>query len=165
MIRVAEDARPDDVPTPQKRRWQIVGYAVGVLLFALAIGAVITQREVFSEAMSNVGGAPVWLISLVFILPLLNWLVVSVSLWMLTNAYGRVGLWEMTALIANAWLLNYLPLRPGMAGRITYHKLVNRIRVRDSAKVVLQATAMTGISIVLLSAMALTATATACPTC
>lgn len=150
-----DDARPDDVASSRKRRWQIVGYVVGLFLFVLAIGAVITQREVFADAMSNVRGAPIWLVSLIFILPLLNWLVVSVSLWMLTNAYGRVGLWEMTALIANAWLLNYLPMRPGMAGRITYHKLVNDIRVRDSAKVVLQATMMTGISIVLLGAIAL----------
>lgn len=151
---MTEVDRPD-VPADRKRRWQIVGYAIGLLLFMLAIFAVVTQGDVFVDAMSNIGDAPFWLISLAFILPLLNWLVVSLSLWTLTSAYGRVGLWEMTALLANAWLLNYLPLRPGMAGRITYHKLVNRIRVRDSAKVVLQATAMTGISLVILGAIAL----------
>lgn len=144
-----------DAPSVSKRRWQIIGYAFGLLLFGLAVFAVISQRDVFTEAMSNVRGAPWWLIALAFILPLLNWLVVSVAMWILTNAYGRVGLWEMTALIANAWLLNYLPLRPGMAGRIAYHKLVNGIRVRDSAKVVIQATTMTGISIVLMGAIAL----------
>jgi len=139
----------------RKRRWQIAGYALGVVLFVAAIFAVVTQGDTLAGALSNIRGAPVWLIALAFVLPALNWLVVSVSLWVLMRAYGRIGLGEMTALIANAWLLNYFPMRPGMAGRITYHKLINRIRVRDSAKAVLQATAMTGISIVVLGAMAI----------
>jgi uncharacterized membrane protein YbhN (UPF0104 family) len=147
------------VPAPETRlridrRWQIIGYAIGLALFVAAIVAVATQHGVFLGAIDSIRDAPAWLIAGAIVLPLLNWLVVSVSLWLLTRAYGHVGLGEMTALIANAWLLNYLPLRPGMAGRVTYHRLVNKIRVRDSAKVIAQATAMTGISIVVLGAMA-----------
>jgi hypothetical protein len=40
-----------------------------------------------------------------------------------------------------------------MAGRVTYHKLVNKIRVRHSAAVIMQATAMTGISIAILGVL------------
>jgi hypothetical protein len=136
------------------RRWQIAGYAVGVLLFGAAIGAVVVHRDVLVDAVASVRGAPAWLVLLALALPLANWLVVSVSLWVLTRAYGRVGLGEMTALIANAWMLNYLPMRPGMLGRVTYHKVVNGIRVRDSARVIVYATALSATSNVVLGAIA-----------
>ena len=152
-------AAPDETASPDAgrvdRRWQIAGYAVGLLLFAGAIGAVVLHRDVLLGAVHSVRGASAWLIALAVALPLANWLIVSVSIWVLTRAYGRVGLGEMTALIANAWMLNYLPMRPGMLGRVTYHKVVNDIRVRDSARVIVYATALSGVSIVTLGSFAL----------
>lgn len=154
------DADPHDAVQRArvKRRWQVAGYVVGLVLFGAAIFAVVRQHDVLLGAVQSVRGASPWLIAFAIVLPALNWLVVSISLWVLTNAYGRVGFGEMLALIANAWMLNYLPMRPGMAGRVTYHKLINQIRVRDSAKVIMQATIMTGISLVMLGALALSLT-------
>ncbi|MHC4107421.1 MAG: hypothetical protein ACYSTY_04965 [Planctomycetota bacterium] len=42
-------------------------------------------------------------------------------------------------MIASATLLNFLPLRPGLFGRIAYHHAVNGIAVVDSGKTVVQA--------------------------
>jgi len=57
----------------------------------------------------------------------------SLSFWLLTSRYGRVGKREMFELIGSAWLLNYLPLWPGMFGRLAYHKKINRISLQSSA--------------------------------
>ena len=63
----------------------------------------------------------------------------SFVLRLLLSRYGRVGVIEMHALIAAASLLNFLPMRPGLFGRIAYHKAVNGIRAMDTAKTVIQA--------------------------
>lgn len=55
----------------------------------------------------------------------------------LMSRYGKVGLIEMQALIASTALLNYLPMRPGLLGRVAYHKVINNIKVADSTKVVI----------------------------
>ena len=60
----------------------------------------------------------------------------------LMSRYGKVRLIEMQALIAAATLLNFLPLRPGLFGRIAYHKTVNEIRPVDTAKTIGQAIAL-----------------------
>jgi uncharacterized membrane protein YbhN (UPF0104 family) len=38
----------------------------------------------------------------------------------------------MFVLVGSAWLFNYMPMRPGLLGRIGYHKAINQIRLRDS---------------------------------
>jgi len=53
--------------------------------------------------------------------------------------YGCVGRVEMQAVVAAATLVNYLPLRPGLFARVAYHRAVNDIRARDTAKTVVQA--------------------------
>ncbi len=60
----------------------------------------------------------------------------------LMSRYGKVRLIEMQALIAAATLLNFLPLRPGLFGRIAYHKTINDIPPVDTAKTIGQAIAL-----------------------
>jgi hypothetical protein len=62
---------------------------------------------------------------------------------LLMSRHGQVGRLEMQALIAAASLLNYLPLRPGLFGRIAWHKTVDDIPVRASIGVTLQALVLT----------------------
>src|SRR4029453_11464408 len=58
---------------------------------------------------------------------------------LLMSRYGKVGLLEMQALIASATLLNFVPMRPGLFGRIAYHRMYNQIAVTHSATVIVQA--------------------------
>ena len=44
-----------------------------------------------------------------------------------------------------AWLLNYLPMRPGMVGRIAYHKAVNGIAIRHTGQTLIEGTVITAI--------------------
>jgi len=119
-------------------------YAVGLALVALAlIWMGVRHRGEFVEALGRASEAPPILIASLFVLPALNWLAVSMSFWILTVRFGRVDGTEMGALIGSAWLLNYLPLRPGLIGRIAYHKKVNQIRVRDSVRVLIESVSLT----------------------
>ena len=77
---------------------------------------------------------------------MLNWLSISTSIWILLSRFGKVGLGEMLALIGMAWLLNYLPMRPGMVGRVAYHKAVNKISVKQSGQALAEGVAITGVA-------------------
>jgi len=112
---------------------RLAGSAVGVALFGAALWIVWSNREQFTEALEHTKHQPWVLVALVILLPAANWLLVALSFWVLMRRHGRLGAWEMCALIANAWLLNYLPLRPGMVSRLTWHKVVNGISVKHSA--------------------------------
>lgn len=124
------------------RRARLMGTVVGLLLVGGAVFAVFTRRDALSGGVSALGAAPVWAIALGAALPILSVLLASVTFWILTTRYGRVGRGEMFALIGSAWLLNYLPMWPGMIGRLTYHKAVNGIPVRDAAKAIIWANAL-----------------------
>lgn len=141
-------------PISSNRLRRAVGFVIGLLLFAAAIVAVLTSRAALANALDSLEHPNPWLAALAIVLPFLNWHLISISFWVLTRRYGRVGLGEMHALIGSAWLLNYLPLRPGMFGRIAYHKRVNHIRVKDSVRVLATSVSLTIASNTLICAIA-----------
>lgn len=69
---------------------------------------------------------------------------------------GRVGWLEMQALIASSTLLNFLPLRPGLFGRVAYHKTYNNIPVARSMRAIVEAVALsvTGTVLLILAVLA-----------
>lgn len=149
--RAATPREPAIQAGPANNRWTArIGTAVGILLLAAAVWVLATHRANLTEALSSLADASPLLIGAAALLPLLNWLLVALSFWVLMGRYGRVGLGEMSALVGAAWLLNYLPLRPGLAGRLAYHKLVNRVPIRDAAKVTIVGIASTAASVGLL---------------
>lgn len=112
-----------------------IGFVIGVALLGAALWAVASQRGLLGDAGDSVRSRPPWLLAAALALPLVNWLLISLSFCVLTGRYRRIGLGEMGALIGSAWLLNYLPMRPGLVGRVAYHKAVHGIAIRDSARV------------------------------
>jgi len=127
------DDDPSSESNGSKRRRPVFRFIVGFALLAAAVAwIVIGQRDAVGRAIEHAAASHWSLILLGLLLPLVNWSTVSASFQVLSGRVGRVGMGEMHALIASAWLLNYLPMRPGMAGRIAYHKLVNGITVRDA---------------------------------
>ncbi|MFN0131013.1 MAG: hypothetical protein ACKVW3_00520 [Phycisphaerales bacterium] len=113
---------------------RVAGFVIGTALLLAAGWAVWRGGGSIRVAWAAASSRPA-LIPLAIMLPLANWVVVSLSFWVLMRRHGRVGAGEMTLLIGAAWLLNYLPLRAGMVGRVAYHKAVNRIAVGDSVRV------------------------------
>src|SRR6185369_17669967 len=100
-------------------RWtRIVGFALGIVLLATAFWVLFQHREDLSRCWQAAYAAPAWLVHATLLLPLVNWLLTSLIFWALTRRVGRVGYREMCMLIGSAWLLNMLPLKPGLFGRI-----------------------------------------------
>lgn len=126
-------------------RWVI--RLLGLALLAAAAVTIMRSQTAVSEAWAALRTAPQWLLVVLFLLPLVNIAAVSESFRLMTTTSGRVGHIEMAALITSAWLFNQLPLRPGLVGRIAYHRLVNGIPVKDAVLVTLQVLACAALSL------------------
>ncbi len=114
---------------------------MGVVLLGAAVWAAWGQREAVLQGLRSAAGARWWLIALMLGLPVLNW-VLSSALFMLLMQPGQrvarrpVRFVEMLWLIGASWLLNYLPMAPGLLGRVAYHRRVHGIPVRQSVQAV-----------------------------
>ncbi|MBX3388955.1 MAG: hypothetical protein KF691_05820 [Phycisphaeraceae bacterium] len=124
-------------PTKRRVALRLLLFAIGACLFGVAIAAALRGNAAGLRAFARAAERPVEL-ALLVLLPLVCLTLASLSFWVLTLRFGRVTCVEMLALLGGAWLLNYLPLKPGVAGRVAYHKSVNRIDVRWSLVVVVQ---------------------------
>lgn len=145
-----------DEPEPSSihlRRW--ISAIVGLALLLAALWVVFSSRGAVDSAFDHALHARPGLIVLALALPACNYALITVSFWTLNNVYAPVRLKEMGALIASAWLLNYLPMRPGMIARIAYHKKRHGITIRQSMWVYAISTGLTGLSILLSLAIAL----------
>lgn len=117
-------------------RRNIIGFAIGMVLLAAAAWVALTHEAALSDACRQAVQAPLWLVALALGLPALNWVLTSLVFLVLNGRYARVPPGEIHALIGAAWLLNYLPMRPGMFGRIAWHRTYHGITVTQSAKVI-----------------------------
>jgi hypothetical protein len=144
-------------PAPERRRkrFLLAAQLIGLVLLALALYFAFSQRDVLSRALDSLRAAPAWQIALVIALPLVHWTLMAQLFCTLTNQYGHVRLGEMHVLMGSAWLLNLLPMRPGLLSRVAYAKLVNHVQVRDSVKItifsVVTQGAATGVVVLILA--------------
>jgi hypothetical protein len=118
----------------QRRRLaRIFGSLVGLALIGLATWVVLRDRATIEAAFAAIKHASAWLIVCLLTMPVLSWSLTSMMYCSLTNRdrdvirRRHVGFLEMHSVLGSAWLLNYLPARPGMVGRLMYHTLVNRM--------------------------------------
>jgi hypothetical protein len=118
---------------------RVLGFVIGAALLGLAAWIIHRQWGDLAHAWQRAGRAPVWLMVFAVLLPMINWLLTSGVLLTLTRRFGRVPSGEMHAMVGAAWLLNYLPLKPGLFGRVLLHKLRHNIAVTDSIKVLVHA--------------------------
>jgi len=111
-----------------------ITFVVGLVLLVLAGVYLFADPEQLQDFSEHISNAPLWAILVVVIGPVANWVCVGLCLHALMRRHGQVGSGEMLMLVGSAWLLNHLPMRPGLVGRIGYHAKVNQIRVRDSVE-------------------------------
>lgn len=122
-----------------------LGLGVGVLLLVAAVIAVVSHRQEVAQALNALRRPDPFQLALLLAAIVLNLVLSGLMAGALLSRYGRVGRLEMQALIATATLMNYLPLRAGLFGRVAYHRAVNRIAVLDTGKTVVQAAVITAI--------------------
>lgn len=137
-------------PASASNRKPLLGFIIGVLLLAGAVVALATQKDAVGRAWDGLKAAHPLAFGLLLLLPLVNWILSAECFLMLTRRFAPVPRSDMTALIGSAWLLNYLPLRPGLFGRVAFHKAVHGVRVRDSARVILDSLIATLIALMAL---------------
>lgn len=135
----SHDPVPGDISQPGRNWLNRVGTLVGLLLLGAAIFVIWRQWESIGENLEAVLHPAPLDVAILLGCVAINIMLSGVVFYLLMRRYGKVGFFEMQALIASATLFNYLPLRPGLFGRIAYHKAVNNIAVVDSAKTVIQA--------------------------
>lgn len=143
------------VPAFSRRTLRIMGMVLGVLLLAAAISAIVSRREATRSLFENALQAPLWMFIALLLSVALTPLLTATIFFLLTRRYGKVAWSEMNSLILAAWLLNYLPLWPGMVSRLAYHRAVNRIAVRDSARVIIEAGVLSAVAAGLLALLLL----------
>jgi len=137
----AEPSSPPRAPARRRallRRW--VGFTLAAGLLAGAVWAAAAHGSALPDLWERLGAGDrrAWLsLPALALCVLASWHLTSWSFLAGTRPCARVGIGEMHALIGAAWLLNYLPLRPGLIGRVAYHKAVHGIAVHDSARIVL----------------------------
>lgn len=126
----------------ERPRWvSAVAWVFGVVLLVAACVAVGRQSSSLLDAWRAIESRR-WAVVPLIGLPVVCLSFASLSFLVLTRRFGAVGVREMFALLGSAWLLNYLPLKPGVAGRVAYHATVNKISVQQSIVVVLQTIAI-----------------------
>ena len=111
-----------------------IGFAIGILLLLAAVVVLVNSPGMIERIWTQLRGAPPWTIVVLIIAPVVSWVLVGLCLRTLLLRHGTVGRVEMLMLVGSAWLLNHLPMRPGLIGRVGYHKAINNIRVRDAVE-------------------------------
>ncbi len=130
------DGRVGDGP-PRWLRW--AAFFGGAVLLGAAAWAVTRRRETFEGALDAMQRPDAAQLALLLGSVAVNVVGTGMMFSVLMARYGRVGRLEMQAIIATAALLNVLPLRPGLLGRIAWHKAVNEIPASATVVVSLQA--------------------------
>ncbi len=120
------------------KRWKgWIGFVLGVGLLVAAGMTIASSPGSFDDLLTSLRDAPMWAVVTIIVAPVVSWVLVGSCLRMLLLRHGRVGHIEMLMLVGSAWLLNHLPMRPGLVGRLGYHKVVNNIRIRDAVEATL----------------------------
>jgi uncharacterized membrane protein YbhN (UPF0104 family) len=115
-----------------------------------AIVVVVRERSTIEDAWRALQAAPPWTVVALLGSLLASVLLSGIVFWLLTNRFGRVPFGDMQALIAATALLNYLPLRPGLVGRVVYHRTHHGIRAQDSLRTIVEAMALSIVALGLL---------------
>ncbi len=132
---------------PARAPWmRRAGLAAGVLLLAGAVVTVALQRDAIQSAAAAVARPSIGPLALLGGAIAANLVLTALTFSVLMSRHGRVGLVEMQALIATATLMNFLPLRPGLVGRIAWHRAFNAIPAAASIATVVVAMALSGLA-------------------
>ena len=155
-------AAPTPSAAPPRRRFRSASWLIGIALIALAGWSASHAGASLPAVWGTVTAAPPARLALLIALITLTPALTSLMFWLLQRRYTRLGYPENTALITSAWLLNFLPLAPGLVGRLAYLKAVHATPITHSARAVIWANILSVLgAVTLLLTVALGAAASA----
>jgi hypothetical protein len=151
---IEDDPAPADAPRQSRLLWlRRLGLLLGGALVVAAVVVVWRQQDTLAAALGAIRRPDPVYVAVLVAGVVANVALTGLMFSLLMSRYGRVGVLEMQALIAAATLANYLPLRPGLFGRIAYHKTVNRILAMNSARTIVQASIISVVIVAYLAAV------------
>jgi hypothetical protein len=115
------------------------------VMLAGAVAFVVAAGDRLAGARAALASPDPGAIAAILAAVAINLLLTGAFFRLLYARHARIGMLEMQAVMAAASLLNYLPLRPGLAGRVAYHRAVHGVPVRSSVLVMVQALGLSGL--------------------
>jgi uncharacterized membrane protein YbhN (UPF0104 family) len=138
--------------TPGRRRIaRIAAFIIAIALLVAAVIAILRSAPTIDQVRAAVVHPDPTKVLLCIAALLVNIVACGGIFHALLASFGRIRRFEMVQLIATSSVLNYLPLRPGLIGRIAHQDVVNGIPLRRSAISVVEAGAVCACSIVWLA--------------
>ena len=126
--------------TPQaKRAARAIGFVVGVVLVGAALIAIVRSAPTLDQLRAVIARPDGWLIAWAVAATVGNLIGASGMFYALVRPFGQITFFEMGKLIAASSVLNYLPMRPGLVGRVVHQEVVNRIPMRRSVLSIVEA--------------------------
>lgn len=135
-----------------KKVARLVGFIVGVILVVTAIIAIVRSAPTLDQLRIAVSKPNPWLIITAALATLASIIGGGGMFYALVRAFGRITFFEMCKLIAASSVLNYLPMRPGLVGRVVHQEVVNGIPIRRSVYSIIEAAVICAITILWLAA-------------
>jgi len=136
----------------RRRRLRLAGLIVGALLVAAAVIVLATRSNDLRRALDALASPSPAALAALALSVVGSTVLTAIVLLVLIRRHGRVRFVEMMRLVCASTLGNFLPLQPGLAGRVAYHHLVNRIAVRHSVLSIVEASIVSAVAVGLLLA-------------
>lgn len=150
------DPRPR-VTDPLFRFWllggvrrRVVSAAFGIVALVAAIVALVWKRETFLASLAAVSSAEPRLMFSLLAAAIGQLVVSGLVFWWLYRRFSPVPAVEMCAVVTAANAANFLPLRPGLVGRIAFLRIRHGIPLAVSARVTLEAAGLSAIAVAFL---------------
>ncbi|MFO0873965.1 MAG: hypothetical protein U0575_08350 [Phycisphaerales bacterium] len=130
---------------------RVAGALIGVALLGAALATVFMRRELLDEAWKALARPNPKLAATLVLAILGNLLCTAMVFLALLSRFGRVRPGEMIELIAASTLLNFVPMRPGLFGRIAWHRAVNGIPAMNTARTIVESIGLSATCVALLA--------------
>lgn len=121
---------------------RVLGAIAGLGLLALALTAVFTERDALDKAWNSLARPEPLLVLGLLGANVGNLLLTAGVFGFLIRRFptdtAKVGRLEMVELIGASTLINFVPMKPGLFGRIAWHRVVNHIPAVNSARTIVE---------------------------
>ncbi|MDA0214769.1 MAG: hypothetical protein O2875_05330 [Planctomycetota bacterium] len=134
-----------------KKVLRTVGFVVGLALLGAAIAAIVRSAPTLDQLRAVIARPDGWLIAWAVAATIGNLVGASGMFYALVGPFGRITFLEMGKLIAASSVLNYLPMRPGLVGRVVHQEVVNAIPMRRSVLSIVEAAVICAVTVLWLA--------------
>lgn len=126
--------------TSRAKQWvRVLASVLGLVLLVFALVAIVRSAPTL-EQLRAVVTRPDWLwVVIALALGACNLLGSSGLFFALLRRHGSINFLQMQALVASSTVLNFVPLRPGLFGRVAYQQIVCAIPMKRSVMSVVEA--------------------------